>query len=72
MVPTQLSPVRQHWLQPHRVSPRAQRATQVPDTQICPHAHPPGHDAGAHWYWLGVAGLELRLHVLPVGQTPGQ
>ncbi len=72
MVPTQLSPLRQQAPQPQRVSPRAQRAAQEPDTQICPQAHPPGHDAGAHTYWFGVMGFELRLHVLPEGHVPGQ
>lgn len=66
------SPVRQHCPQPQSVSPRAQSATHAPETQICPQLQPPGHALGAHWYWLGVEGLALRLHVLPVGHRPGQ
>lgn len=72
VVPMQLSPLAQHWPQPQRVCPRPQRAAQEPDTQIMPQAQPPGHDEGAHWYCVGVAGLVLRLHVLPEGQVPGQ
>jgi hypothetical protein len=72
VVPMQVSPVRQHCPQPQRVSPRAQSDTHEPETQICPQAHPPGHDAGAHWYCEGVAGLVERLQVLPEGQVPGQ
>ncbi len=72
VVPMQVSPVRQHWPQPQSVSPRAQSDTHEPETQICPQAQPPGHDAGAHWYCVGVAGLVERLHVLPEGHEPGQ
>jgi len=62
----------QHWLQPQRVCVRLQSDAHEPDTQTCPQAHPPGHDDGAHWYCVGVAGFELRLHVLPEGHVPAQ
>ena len=72
MVPVHTSVARQQRPQPQSVWPRLQRAGQVPDTHTWPQGQPVGHEAGAHWNCSGVAGFELRLHVLPEGHVPAQ
>lgn len=71
-MPTQVSVAPQQRPQPHSVCPRPQMGAHTPATHTCPHEHPVGHDAGAHWYCSGVAGFELRLQVLPLGHVPAQ
>ena len=72
MVPEHTSKLVQQRPQPQSVWPRPQSGAHVPDTHTWPQGQPVGQAAGAHWYWSGVAGLVLRLQVLPVGQVPAQ